>query len=72
MEYPARYDQEKLLAIYRAKGLPTKKTYNFSCGVDRKVRPWLWAGETPTPQDWIIYFLEIPKLLLEEAIALLG
>ncbi|MDZ8029913.1 MAG: hypothetical protein RMX89_02270, partial [Nostoc sp. DedSLP04] len=41
--------------------LPNKKTYNYFLWGGHLVRPKPWAGETPTPQDWIIYFLVIPK-----------
>jgi hypothetical protein len=32
----------------------------FFVGVALSARPVNWAGKMPTPQDWIIYLLEIP------------
>jgi hypothetical protein len=43
------------------KGLPNKKISNYLLWGGRLAPPLLRAGETPTPQDCIIYLLEIPK-----------
>ncbi|MFS0516574.1 tetratricopeptide repeat protein [Nostoc sp. UIC 10607] len=40
---------------------PNKKISNYLLWDGHLARLWLWASETPTPQNWIIYFLGIPK-----------
>ncbi|EKF01043.1 hypothetical protein FDUTEX481_08354 [Tolypothrix sp. PCC 7601] len=47
----------------RAKGLPNKKISQYLLWGGHLVRPVDVAGKMPAPQDGIIYFLDIPKVL---------
>ncbi|OYD92247.1 hypothetical protein CDG77_14575 [Nostoc sp. 'Peltigera membranacea cyanobiont' 213] len=43
------------------KGLPNKKILNYFLWGGQHERPYTKAGKMPTPQDWVIYLLEVPK-----------
>ncbi|MDZ8083119.1 MAG: hypothetical protein RMX35_29150, partial [Nostoc sp. DcaGUA01] len=53
-----------MLIRLRFQGLPNKKILNYFLWGGHLARPYTRAGETPTPQDWVIYLLEVPHVKL--------